>query len=233
MKFEKIGKVFKRYRIEYYRKKLLKNPSYFIHQFSDLPSQHKLCKDMKEIFFYPIVFNSSTDININKLIMILSSENIFLCSAETVSDNKKVIEYQVKLKNISDCFYRDCYAKAMQYEIDANGAYAEINSLLAAAKSANNKRFKISPFFNFWHSSLLKDNWQFFECLLETDDFIVLKYKLQMKKYKNYCFDPSLLFGATKEHLQIRLEADDNFYYCSLKIGLLLDVSRINVSSVN
>ena len=226
MKLEKVGKVFKRYRIEYYRKKLLKNPSYFIQQLESLSTENMQRKDMKEIFFYPCVFDSSTDISINRLIMILSSDNIFLCSGETASDNKKVIEYQVKLKTISDYFYRDCYGKAFDYEIDANGAYAEINSLLAAAKSANNKKFKISPFFNFWHSSLLKDNWQFFECSLETDDFIILKYKLQMKKHKNYCFDPSLLFGATKERLHIRLDVDDNFYYCSLKIGLIVDVSR-------
>lgn len=226
MKFEKVGRVFKRYRIEYYRKKLLKNPSYFIHQLNETSSQNKQRRDMKEIFFYPTSFDSSTDININRLLMILSSDNVFLCSGDTVTDNKKVIDYQVKLKNISDSFYRECYTKAIEYEIDANGAYAEINSLLAATKSANNKRFKISPFFNFWHSSLMKDQWQFYECQLETDDFVVLKYKLQMKKYKNYCFNPCLLFGSTKEHLQIQLDADDNSYYCSLKIGLLLDVTR-------
>ena len=235
MKFERVGKVFKRYRIEYYRKKLLKNPSYFLNQLNDLSTKHKQRRDMKEILFYPIEFDSSTDINCNRLLMILSSENVFLCSGDTVTDNKKVIDYQLKLKNISDFFYRECFTKANEYEIDANGAYAEINSLLAATKSANNKRFKISPFFNFWHSSLLKDNWQFYECKLETDDFVVLKYKLQMKKYKNYCFNPCLLFGSSKEQIQIRLEADDNFYYCSLKIGLLLDVSRkqITISSTD
>lgn len=222
----RLGKILKRYRVEQYRKKLLKYPTYFVEQLSDSSSQQSFKKDVKEIGFYPTLLNSSTDIKPNKLILILSAENYFMCNGQTTTDNKRVIEYQMKLANISDHFYRECYSNNFEYESKASDAYAQINALLSATKSVNNKRFKISPFFNFWHFCLVNDHWQFRECELETDDYVVVRYTLQKKKHKNYCFDPSLLFGATKEKLYIGLDTDDNQYICWLKVSLIIDGSR-------
>lgn len=229
MRFFKLGRPFKRYRIEYYRKKLLKHPTFFIDQLSEYTTNH-LRRDMKEVRFYPALLDSTCDIKQNKLILILSSDNFFLCNGEAITDNKKVIEYQLKTKDISDHFYKECYSRTSEFETTANDAYTEINSLLAAVKSANSKRFKASQFFNFWHSSLLQDHWQFFECRLDTDDFVLLNYRLQKKKHKNYYFNPCLLFGATKETVYIGLDADENYYYCWLKIGLIIDVSRKQIA---
>lgn len=229
----KLGRIFKKYRISYYRKKLLKNPTYFIDQLNDLSStQQCFKKDMKEVGFYPTLLNSSLDIKLNKLILILSAENFFLCNGETVTDNKKVIEYQMKLNNISDNFYHGCYSKRAEYEVGASEAYSQINSLIAATKSASSKRFKISPFFNYWHNYLIRDHWQLSECELETDDFVIVKYKLYKKKHKNYVFDPCILFGATKETLYIGLDADDNQFICWLKMALLIDVSTKQMGHV-
>lgn len=229
----KLGKIFKRYRIKYYRKKLLKDPTYFINQLNESSSsQQCFKKDVKEIGFYPTLLNSSSDIKLNKLVLILSAENFFLCNGETVTDNMRVIEYQMKLNNISDNFYRECYSNSAEYETGANEAYSQINSLLAAAKSASSKRFRISPFFNYWHNYLTRDHWQLSECELETDDFIIVKYKLYKKKHKNYVFDPCLLFGATKENLYIGLDTDENHFICWLKIGLLIDVSKKQIIPV-
>lgn len=226
MRFFKLGRPFKRYRIEYYRKKLLKHSTYFIDQLNESSTVSHLRRDMKEVRFYPALLDSTSDIKLNKLILILSSDNFFLCNGEANTDNKKVIEYQLKTKDISDHFYRECYSRNSEYETTAKDAYTEINALLAAAKSANSKRFRMSPFFNFWHSTLIQDNWQFFECLLDTDDFVLVRYRLHKKKHKNYCFNPCLLFGATKESVYIGLDTDENFYYCWLKIGLIIDVCK-------
>ena len=221
MRFDKLSKVFKRYRIQNFQQKLVKNPNYFISQLTECTTCIR--KDMKEICYYPGLLKSLTDINTTRLLLILSSDNYFLCNSESKTENKKVIEYQQKHSNIGDHFFRECYSRCTELEIQANDAYVEINSLLAAAKSANSKRFRISPFFNFWHCSLTKENWQLYECKLETDDFVTVNYKLPKKKHKNYCFNPSLLFGATKEDIYIGLNADEDYYYCYLKIGLLID----------
>jgi hypothetical protein len=228
-----LSKIFKKYRIEQNRKRLLKNPVYFIDQMgeSSVTAANCMQKDRKEIFFYPTLFNTGSDIKLNKLLLILSSDNFFLCNGETATDNKKVIEYQLKLKSISDHYYRECYSRNADYEALANEVYARINSILCATKSANNKRFRISPFFNFWHFGLTSDNWQLFECQLETDDYILVKYRLPKKKHKNYCFNPSLLFGASKEDMVIGINADDSYYTCWLKIGLLIDTSTTAVAS--
>ncbi len=168
------GKIFKKYRIERNRKKLLKNPSYFIDQLgSTAAAAESGCRrDTKEIFFYPTVFDTSSDIKLNKLLLILSSDNFFLCNGETATtDNKKVIEYQLKLKTIGDHFYKECFSRNAEYEVlAAKDVYEKINAIMCATKSACNKRFRISPFVNFWHYSLTCDNWVMFECQLDTDD---------------------------------------------------------------
>ena len=218
-----LGKVFKRYRISYYRKKLLSRPSFFIDQFSEKEVKQFVSSDLKEVYFYPTLLDAVHDIKLNKLILILSAENFFLCNGETSTDNKKVIEYQIKLKNISDHFYRECYSGNEEYEIMANPVYANISSVLLSAKCTSNKHFRVSPFFNFWHSNLINDNWQYDISKLETDDYIFVRYKLLKKKHKNYCFNPCLLFGASKENIHIGIDTDDNFHYCWLKIAILLN----------
>lgn len=218
-----LGKVFKRYRIAYYRKKLLSKPSYFIDQFNEREVKQCVSSDLKEVYFYPTILDPASDIKQNKLILILSAENFFLCNGETSTDNKKVIEYQIKLKNISDHFYRECYSGNEENELIANPVYANISSILSSAKSTINKHFKVSPFFNFWHSSLINDNWQYDISKLDTDDYIFVRYKLLKKKHKNFCFNPCLLFGASKENIQIGIDTDDNFHYVWLKIALMLN----------
>ncbi len=203
----------------------MKNPSYFIDQLSESETANCLRKDAKEIFFYPTVFDTSSDLKLNKLLLILSVDNFFLCNGETVTDNKKVIDYQLKLKTISDHFYKECFSRNAEYEVMANDVYARINAILRAAKSACNKRFRISSFFNFWHYGLTNDNWLIYECILDTDDYILVKYRLTKKKHKNYVFNPSLLFGASKEDLKIRIDSDDNYYYVWVKIALVIDVA--------
>ena len=193
---------------------------------NELCTKRCIVRDMKEIHFYPMVLKTNRDIKPNKLLLILSSENCFLCNGEIHTDNQKVIEYQLKLNNISDHFYQECYSRTSEYELSANEAYSEINSVLASTNIAKNKRFKISPFFNFWHHSMICDNWQMFECALDTDDFVVIKYKLIKKKHKNYCLNPTILFGATKENLQITFDVDDTFYYCLVKIGLVMNTTK-------
>ncbi len=92
----RFSKIFKKYRKERNRKKLLKNSSYFIDQLGSTAAAAESGgrRDTKEIFFYPTVFDTSSDIKLNKLLLILSSDNFFLCNGETATtDNKKVIEY--------------------------------------------------------------------------------------------------------------------------------------------
>ena len=216
-----IKKLFKRYRIEYYRKRIQQNPKYFIDQLNEYGTKKYLKKDVKQVYFYPTVILCKDEIKLNKLLLIVSADNFFLCNGETITNNTKVIEYQLKLKDINDYFYKECFSLNDENEIRANEVYSEISELLSKTKAANNKHFKISPFFNYWHSSLLNDHWQYIDCQLDTDDFIVIKYKLQKKKYKNYCFNPCLLYGATKEKaLQLGLDSDENSYYAWLNIPL-------------
>ena len=226
MKLFRFGKILKRQRIEFYRKKLAKNPTFFINQLREEDTKYRTRSDSKEVHFYPVFLDSTTDIKVNKLMLILSSNSFFLCSEDAKTENKKIIEYLMKLKNIGDHFYRECFANSMEFEKQAVEAYSEINSLLAASKMANNKRFKISPFFNYFHNYMLKENWHMCECQLEADEFVIVKYKLLKKRHKNYCFDPCILFGARKETLYIGLDIDDNYYYCMLKIRLLTNTAK-------
>lgn len=228
-----LSKVFKKYRIANNRKKVIKNKMYFIEQLHEISAKPKNKRDMKEVCFYPVTITSHEDIKQNKLLLILSSENAFLCNGETQTDNTKVVEYQLKLKNISDHFYHECYCTNTDYEKVAYLVYSEINALLASTKATHDKKFKISPFFNFWHFNLNGDNWQMFECALDTDDHVLIKYKMIKKKHKNYCFNPSLLFGASKEKLQITFSIDDSFYYCVLRIPLVLEGNKQSLIAVS
>ena len=218
-----IGKVFKKYRIAHFRKKLMTKPSYFIEQFNEKEIKQHMSTDIKDVYFYPCLLDTSSDIKLNKLILILSTDNFFLCNGETPTDNKKVIEHQIKLKNINDHFFNECYSRNEENEILASPVYGSISAVLASAKCTSTKHFKVSPFFNFWHSSLTNDNWQYDLTQQDTDDFVFVRYKLAKKKHKNYCFNPCLLFGASKENIHIGLDADDNYYYCCLKIALVMD----------
>lgn len=226
--FPNLSKVCKKYRIDYFKKKLSKHPRYFIEQLNETVNYNNLRKDIKEIYFYPSSLECTSDFKHNKLLLILCPDNFFLCNGRTITDNKKVIDHQLKLKNISDHFYQEYCSENDKNEFQINTLYSQINSLLAAAKCANDKRIKVSQFLNFWHCSLLNDQWCLYECQLETDDFVVIKYRLHRKKHKNYCFNPCLLFGACKEKLDMEIDADENYYMCLLKIALFIDNSKIN-----
>ena len=215
------NRVFKRYRISNNRKKLLRNKSIFIDQMKHLSSHNQVKNNQKEFFFYPMTLHTSTDIKTNRLLLILGADNGFICNGETQTDNSRINEYQLKLRNINDHFYNECYSNNIRNEKFAHDLYAEINELLATSKTVQNKMFTISSFLNFWHYSLSNDGWQMFDCELETDDFVLIKYKMVKKKHKNYCFNPVLLFGASKEKLQISFSTDDSFYYCVLKCALV------------
>lgn len=227
------NKIYRQYRIARNRKKVLKHKTYFIDQLSEFSTKQQIKRDMKEVFFYPMTLNTNTDIKQNKLILILSSENGFICNGETETVNNKVIEYQLKLKNINDNFYKECYSNNTEYECLAHDVYSEINALLASTKATRNNKFKISPFFNFLHFNMSTDNWKMFECTLATDDFVIVRYKLAKKKHKNYCFNPSLLFGASKEMIQITFNTDDSFYYCEFRIGLIIESTKLSIVTVN
>lgn len=215
------NKVFKRYRIANNRKQLLQNKSLFIEQLKKSSSKHQTKSDQKEIFFYPLTLHTSEDIKQTKLLLILGTENGFICNGETHTDNNKINEYQLKLKNINDHFYHECYSNNTRNEKFAHDMYAEINELLSASNTTQHKMFTISSFLNFWHFSLSNDGWKMFDCELETDEFVLIKYKLVKKPHKNYCFNPVVLFGASKENLHISFQTDDSFYYCVLRIALV------------